>query len=105
MRQQFGAFRKILGQNITRAVQRRFGIVDIRFGVEIFRRLSFGIERRIGQQCQRQRLQARFASDLRPCATFRLIRQIQILEQLLGHHRINRRVQLRGQFTLLIDGF
>ena len=105
MRQQFGAFRKILGQNITRAVQRRFGIVDIRFGVEVLRRLGFGIERRIGQQCQRQRLQACFARDLRPRATFRLIRQIQILQHLLGHRRVNRRVQFGRQFALLINGF
>ena len=57
---------------------------------------SGGIERRVGEQPVGQRLDAGFARDLALGAALGLVRQVQVLQFLLGGRGLDRRAQLRA---------
>ncbi len=57
----------------------------------------------IGEQGRRQSVQTGLEGDLRLGAALLLVRQIQILETLLGVRGFNRGAQRRGELALFLD--
>ena len=62
------------------------------------------IELRIAEQGIGQRLQTGLARDLGTGATTRLVRQVEVFQQLLGLRRIDLPAQRIGEFALLCNG-
>ncbi len=109
--EQLRGLREALGQDVARAVERRFRVRHVdrldafrgRSHEHVLGRFRVGIERRIGEQRVGERLQPGLARDLRPGAALRLVREVKILERLLGRRHQNRGAQLVGQLPLLLD--
>jgi hypothetical protein len=65
--------------------------------------LGLRIEQRIGEQCLGQRIEPRFAGDLRARAAFRFVGQIQVFQHLLAVSTFNSGAQLVGHLALFVD--
>ena len=79
-RQQRGIFSEAFHQDVTCAVEGRFGIRHAVVGVEIFSGFCFRVVRRLVPQQVCQRLKACFNGDLSTGTAFRFVRQIEIFE-------------------------
>ncbi|MNQ60325.1 hypothetical protein D3C85_746000 [compost metagenome] len=102
---QVRVFRVALGQDVARAVQRRLGVVDGRFGVQVLRGQRGGVAGRVGQDGVGQGLKTGFAGDLGARAALGLVRRVQVFQALLGIGGGNFLLQLGRQLALLRDGF
>ena len=100
---QLGVFRELLHQDPARAFEGRGRIRNAFVGIDEPRRFTFGSERRVLQQAQRERLEAGLAGDLPLGAPLRLERQIQIFEPRLGVRLLDRGGELRRELALLLD--
>ncbi|MNQ62193.1 hypothetical protein D3C85_765310 [compost metagenome] len=103
--QQVRVFRVALGQDVARAVQRRLGVVDGRFGVQVLRGQRGGVAGHIGQDAVGKRFQACLAGDLGARAALGLVRRVQIFQPLLGIGGGDFLLQFGRQFALLRNGF
>src|SRR5690606_5292947 len=71
--------------------------------LEETRRFALRVQGGIREQCLGERLEARFASDLRFRAALRLVRQVQVFESLFGFARLDAGPELRSELLLLFD--
>ena len=92
-----------LGQDVAHPVEHGRRVGETTVGVDEGGGLGWGIERRVGEQPVRQRLQAGFAGDHRLGAALLLERQVQVFQFLLGRRRLDGSLQFGGQLALLAD--
>ena len=88
---QLRVFRERLHQDPARAFERGSRIGDALVGIDEARRFALGHERRVLQQANRQRFEARFARDLALGPPLRLERQVQVFEPGLGVRAVESR--------------
>lgn len=111
VREQLRVLGKLLGQDRSCALERRLDVRHTRIvallrgecSLEILRRLHFRRQRMISKQPGRERIETRFACDLRFGASLLLVGQVQIFETLFRLRRFDARAQFRRQLLLLID--
>lgn len=103
--QQVGVLGVALGQDVAGAVQRRLGIVDRGFGIQVLGGQRGRIARGVGQDGVGQRFQAGFTRDLGAGAALGLVRRVQVFQTLLGIGGGDFLLQFGRELALLRDRF
>ena len=93
----------MLRENVAGAVERGLHVRDAFLGVDELRGFGLRIELGIGEQRRGERLEPGFAGDLRARAALRLVREIQVFEDLLAVGAFDRGAQFVGELALLVD--
>ena len=98
-------FGKLLHQNRTRAIQGRFAVGNVVFGIQVFCCFDFGVGAWYLPQGFGQRCQTCFARNLRLGAALRFVRQIHIFQRGFVVYRFDLRRQFRRELALLVYAF
>ena len=100
---ELGVLGEFLHEDVPRALQRRAGVGDALLVIDVGLALGFGIERRVGQQRQGQRLKAGLAGDHRLGAALDLIGRIEIFQRHLGVGPGDGAGEFGRELALLLD--
>jgi hypothetical protein len=106
--EQPGILGEALHQDLARAVERRLdvghmGFRRLLFSPHILRGLGLRHQAGIAEQSIGQRLKTGLARHLRLGAAFLLVRQVEILEALLGFRILDFAPEFRRELALLLD--